>query len=106
MLGFYFSMPPSFIPGEGVMKLKHIFEYVEMGEEIIAVPVSSKNDSLHGVVKLNYEGSEILKLLEKDTTEEEIVDVLALKYENDRETLREYVRSYIEKLREEDLIEE
>lgn len=88
------------------MRLKYLFEYVDMGEEIIAVPISTNNSSLHGVIKLNSEGCEIFKLLEHDTTEEEIVNALSMKYKNDQKILREYVRSYIDKLRAEEFLEE
>ncbi|MBR0463696.1 MAG: PqqD family protein [Clostridia bacterium] len=88
------------------MKLKYSFETVDMGEEIISVPVGEGVEKIHGILKHNKEGQEILEQLEEDTTEEQIVDVLASKYENDRETLAAYVHRTVETLRNAGLIEE
>ena len=88
------------------MKLKLTFETVEMGDEIIAVPVADSANVLHGVLKLNKEGAEILEQLKDNTTEENIVKSLGGKYENDHESLAECVHTFIETLRNNGLIED
>lgn len=87
------------------MKLKYSFEDVDMGDEIISVPVGENSDQVQGVLKLNVGGREILNLLVEDTTEEEVVESLALKYENDREQLAQYVHNVISKLQKAGLLE-
>ena len=86
------------------MKLKYSFETVEMGNEYVSVPIGESANVLRGVIKLNHEGAEILDLLKTETTEEQIIDTIAAKYENDRETIARYVHQAIKVLRENDLI--
>ncbi len=88
------------------MKLKYSFETVDMGDEIIAVPVGDGAQKIHGILKLNKEGLELYELLKKETTEESIVETLAAKYENDRDSLISYVHNFIETLRNSGMIEE
>ena len=88
------------------MKLKNTFESVDMGDEIIMVPVGKSAEQVHGVLKLNEAGREIVELLARETSEEEIVCTLSGKYENDAETLKKYVRQVVETLRSNNLIEE
>ena len=88
------------------MKLKFTFEMVDMGEETICVSVGEGAAQVHGVLKLNKEGQEILELLKEETNEETIVAALAAKYENERNILTGYVRSIVENLRNAGLIAE
>ncbi len=88
------------------MKLKYTFEDVEMGEEIIFVPVGEKAQEVHGVLKANAAGKEILSLLQKETTEGEIVETLSQTYGGGRDTLASYVRKTIEALRNAGLLSE
>ena len=88
------------------MKLKYTFETVDMGEETICVPVGKGAAEVHGVLKLNAEGREILERMKEEITEEAIVDTLAAKYENDRAVLAAYVRNVVDSLRSAGLIAE
>ena len=88
------------------MKLKCSFEFVEVGDETVAVPEGENAKSVNGVLKLNKEGLEIFSMLEKETSEAEIVDTLAGKYKNSRESLAAYVRNLLETLRSNGLITE
>jgi hypothetical protein len=82
------------------MKLKYSFEMVDMGEEIVAVPVGNGANQIHGILKLNKEGKEIFDMIVDGMTEETIIDSLALKYDNKREMLAESVQKFITKLNE------
>ncbi len=86
------------------MKLKYSLEMVDMGSEVIAVPVGNDANKMRGVLKLNIEGKEILEYLKSDTTMDEIVNSLAVKYQNDRGVLEKYVQKIIEILRKKDLL--
>ena len=88
------------------MKMKCTFEAVDMGSEIIAVPVGDGADQVHGVLKLNKAGLEIVDMLGKDTTIEGIVSKLTSKYNNDADTIFKYVQDIVEILRSNNLIEE
>ncbi len=80
------------------MKLKYRFEEVDMGDQIISVPVGKDSEKIHGVLKMNREGLEIVKLLEEETSEEAIVEQLTAKYENDKSIIESYVHDVIGKL--------
>ena len=88
------------------MKLKYTFESIDMGDEIVAVPVGEGADKVRGMLKLNKEGLEILELLKDNMTEEEILKRLSDKYNNDKDTLITYIRKVTSLLKNADLIEE
>lgn len=87
------------------MKLKYTFESVDMGDEIVLVPVGEGADQVKGVVKLNKEGLEIVELLKNTTTKDQITELLAQKYENDHRTLSEWVDRVIDTLIEAGLVD-
>ena len=97
-------MPLFFSWGEIVMKINFSYEIVDMGNEFIAVPVGENSGAVHGVVKLNKAGVEIIELLKSDTTVEKIVAVLGDKYDNDINTLNEDVEHFINILKSNGLI--
>ena len=80
------------------MKLKYMLEVVDMGDELIAVPLGEDSKKMRGVIKINREGSEIIHLLSTDTTEERIVSYLAEKYENSKENIQLLVHGFIRQL--------
>lgn len=80
------------------MRLKSDFEFVNMGDEIIAVPIGEGAEQIRGVLKMNLEGMEIVDLLKKGNTEEQIVDTLVAKYDNDQDTISGYVHTTLSKL--------
>lgn len=86
------------------MRLKHSFESIEMGDEIVAVAVGTGAENVHGVLKMNKAGQEIIEMLGNEITENQIVDKLAQKYDNDRELLETYVHEVVEYLQKADLI--
>ena len=57
-----------------------------------------------GVLKVNETAMAILKMLENDITEEEIVDNLLIEYTGDREQISVLVHEYLDKLLSEDVI--
>lgn len=88
------------------MKLKGTFETVDMGEEIIAVPVGPNANEIHGILKINKEAKEILDCLGRDTSESAIIDLLKAKYENSEESISSYVHSFLQSIRDAGLLEE
>ena len=88
------------------MRLKYELETVDLSDEIIAVPVGQGADQLRGVLRLNQAGKEIFSLLKEETSEEEIIHKLSLKYENNSDQLTSYVRQTITQLKELNLIAE
>lgn len=88
------------------MKLKYMFEKMELDGEMIAVPVGAGATELHAVLNVNEEAMRILELLQVEITEEEIVDQLMEEYEGDKDEIASLVQAYIDQLRREDLLEE
>lgn len=88
------------------MKLKYTFDAVNMGDEIVSVPVGKGADELHGIVKMNKSGQEIMDFLKEDTSVEKIVDALSAKYENDREELISDVLHIVDELRKAGILDE
>ena len=88
------------------MKLKYEFETTELGDDIIAVPVGENAGGFKGVLNLNASAAAILKLLQKDTTAEQIVSALTEEYEGTKEDMTAFVERFINKLREENLLSE
>lgn len=86
------------------MKLAFTFEHVDMGDETVSVPVGKGSEQVHGVLKLNKEGKEILDMLSSDTTEQDIINTLAEKYTTNKQTIATYVKKVISTLNEEGLI--
>ena len=86
------------------MKLIADFEPVDMGDEIIAVPIGEGSDKIRGVLKLNKSGVEILGYLAKGVSEEKIVEELCGKYDNDRTILMSYVHEAIVSLEDAGLL--
>ena len=81
------------------MRLCCSFEIVEMGDEIVAVPVGENSANKNGILKLNPEGKEIFEMLMKGFSEEEIQKILFEKYENKSE-IEEILKSFLDKLKE------
>lgn len=87
------------------MKTKYVFEIMELDDSCVAVPIGINSTQFNGVLKVNETGAAILKLLEKDTTEDKIIDELLKEYEGDREQVLRFVHDYLQKLIAEGLIE-
>ena len=87
------------------MKLKYQFEFMEMDDKIVAVPIGEGADDFHGVIKLNDSAAAIFELLTQDTTAEAVVDALAQKYDTPRAELTAFVTKYITELQAEGLLD-
>ena len=87
------------------MRLKHTFESVDMGDEIILVPVGESAAVVHGVLKTNSEAKEIIDALQTDITEEQLNQVFSEKYENAPEEIARYISKTIHVLQDAELIE-
>ena len=62
------------------MKLKYDFVINQVAGETVAVSVGNNDGQFNGYIKLNETGAEIFKALKKDTTREQIVELLLQKY--------------------------
>ncbi len=86
------------------MKLNRNFISHTIDGESVLVPTADAD--FHGLVQGNKSVGVILECLEKDTTEEEIIDALSERFSGDREIMRADVADVISKLREIGAIDE
>lgn len=88
------------------MKSKYLFEKMELDGEIVAVPVGDKAEEFHAVLNVNEEAMRIIELLQQETDEDSIVSELLLEYEGTEEDVKPLVHAFIEKLRQEEMLDE
>ena len=86
------------------MKAKYSFEIMELDDDLVAVPVGGDSHQFNGVLKVNETAAAILKLLEQETSEEQIVNDLLKDYDGDPEEIRGYVSEFLEKLKTEGVV--
>jgi len=66
----------------------------------------SVGDGFHGIVRSNRTAADIVDLLAEETTEEEIVEAMAEKYDAPREVIEEDVQKILQTLRGINALEE
>lgn len=88
------------------MKLKYEVECVDMGDEIIIVPIGNGADQINGVFKTNKEGMKILNMLKNDTSVEGIVTQLTQEYTTNLELIKKYVNEFVRQLKAMDFLKE
>lgn len=86
------------------MKTKFSFEIMDLEDGLVAVPVGDGASQFHGVLKVNGTAAAIIKLLENETSEEQIVDSLLNEYEGEKEQMKKYVHEFIATLTSEGVI--
>lgn len=87
------------------MKLRYNFIIQDVGGKPIAVATDKKEDSFNGMVKLNSSGRFIFEQLQKYDSLEEIVILLAQKYNIPKEEAQADVTEFITYLADCGLIE-
>lgn len=85
------------------MKLKYEMEILEMDNEIMAVPIGSDRE-FKGILRMSGAAPDIVELLKKETTEDEIITALLKEYDTTEEVLREAVKKIITILDENSLL--
>lgn len=78
------------------MKLNENFVIHQTGEETMLIPTAAA--PFHGLGEGNETFGVILRCLTKDTTEEEIVDALTVRFQGNREEMAEDVHTVITRL--------
>lgn len=86
------------------MKIKEGYLLREVAGSNIVVPVGSGVMDFSGVITLNEVGAFIWRLLENDTTKEEIVSKMLEEYDVEKAVAENDVEEYIVKLRGAELI--
>lgn len=86
------------------MKIKGEFVLSEIGGEVIAVSIANEKGDFDGMINLTETGAFLWRLLEKDVTEDYLVEELLANYNVDEQTAKADVKEFINKLKEKDLL--
>lgn len=87
------------------MKLKYEFVINNVAGEIVAVSVGNNDGQFNGYIKLNETGAFIFKMLQKETTREEIINALIKEYSDATpEAAAESVDGLLEELNKAELL--
>lgn len=87
------------------MKIKDGFMLREVASNNIVVPIGDAPVNFNGMMTLNSVGTFIWKQLMNDTDKETILKAVLLEYDVDEETASKDIDTYINKLREKEIIE-
>ena len=87
-----------------LMHLKYKFEIMELGDQIVAIPIEKDICDFRGVIKMNETSAFIFRLLEKEVTEQEIVESLEREYDAPQNVLVDEVKKNIAELNEKGLL--
>ena len=88
------------------MKRIGAFSVKIYGEDIVAIAEGDFSKKFQGAVRLNETGLVLWKALRKDQTEESLADLIVSEYEIDKETALRDVKSFLESLRNANLLED
>lgn len=89
-----------------MMRLKYTFETMELGDQIVVIPVGDGASNFHGVIKVNEVGAKILKYLSEDLSEDVIIERLIEEYDAPLEVLQESVRCFLSSFEEKGMLTE
>lgn len=81
------------------MKLKEGFILREVGEDTVVVPADEIFD-MNLMITLNDTGCFLWKLLESETTVEELLEKVLSEYDTDEQTALQFIENFIRKLDE------
>ena len=87
------------------MKIKNDFIVKEISGSTVVIPVGNRVADFNGMLKLNETGVFLFNLLKNDTTIEALVYSLVNEYEVTKEKANEDVITFVNKLKEADIIE-
>ncbi len=87
-----------------IMKIKDGYVLSKVSDEYVVVPNRENLLQRSVLIKLSNSGAFLWNLLEKGTDEDTLVSSLLNEYEIDESTARTDVRSFVEKLKEADLL--
>lgn len=86
------------------MKIREGFILRQVADATIVVPAGETSLDFNGMITLNETAAFLWKLLEQETTKEEMLAAMMREYEVDEDTAREGIGRFIDKLNEEGLL--
>lgn len=87
------------------MKIKSDYLLRKVADSYVVVPVGKATVDFNGMINLNETGAFLWQQLQKGADEETLLKAMLKEYEVDEETAAEGLVSFLNKLREADLLE-
>ncbi|MBO6062129.1 MAG: PqqD family protein [Clostridia bacterium] len=87
------------------MKIKDGFVLRQVADATIVVPSGKASLDFNGMITLNDTGAFLWKQLEKENTEEGMLEAMLSEYEVDEATAKRGIAKFVAKLSEEGLLE-
>ena len=88
------------------MKIKPGYMLREVAGCSVVVSIGADTMDFGGMINLNESGTFLWKLLENGATEEELLSALLSEYDVDSDTAKSDISSFINKMREAELLDE
>ncbi len=87
------------------MKIKSGFIMSRINDVDVVVAVGETSVNFNAVITLNSTGSFLWNLLQKDTTEQQLVDAMLDKYDIDEATAKRDIEAFVAKARSAGILE-
>lgn len=87
------------------MKIKSGFVLHSIGDEYVVVAVEERTTEFRGIIRLNTTGAFLWKLMQKECTEQSLIDALTGEYGITEVLAEKAVRSFIKQISDADVIE-
>ncbi len=87
------------------MKIKSGFMLREIAGQSVVVPLGARVIEFNGIMTLSESGALLWRELEKDSTVDEMVEILLSEYDIDRETAQNDVEQFVKSMVETSIIE-
>lgn len=87
------------------MKIKPDYLLRKVADSYVVVPVGKATVDFNGMINLNETGAFLWQQLQKGADEETLLRAMLSEYDVDEETAAEGIDSFLNKLREADLLE-
>lgn len=84
------------------MKVKDGFILRKVGRQFVVAATGEASKNFNGMLRLNEEAAFAFELLQKGTTQEELISALMEKYAGEEAVVRADVAAFLEKLKEAD----
>ncbi len=88
------------------MKIKSGYVLHSMGKEYVVVAVEERTKEFCGMIRLNATGAFLWEQMEKECTEDSLVQALMEKYDVTKELAEEGVASFLAQISKADVVEQ
>ena len=86
------------------MKLKENYMLRQVADTFVVVPIGSEVENFNGMINLNGVGAFLWRLLETETTFEDLLKAMTEEYEVDEETARKDLTGFVQQLEASNLL--